>query len=444
MDSEEEIEIPKLINEEEFENETVDSSEDTEPCNDVDINDHTIHWEEADVLGFPGYMVSETAIVYSLKSGITMKQRKNGCGYLVVDFCHNGKRKIFYIHKLVALLHLPNPEDKKTVDHIDRNKENNHISNLRWADCIEQRKNRDNPKHQRETVLKYDLENSFLATYKSITEAVTMNEKLKISRRTMKKYCTGPEHKYKGFIWKFDTEKYQDEIWRKVPLKYLEGVEVSNYARVRRGNKIFYGHRKRDYVSVGLKCKDGKSRSFLVHRLIMYAFVGIREDMEVNHKDRNTKNNHLGNLEYVTKSENIQHAYKTGHKLTGKLGPKSRVVECFSPDGELIFVYLCMEAAAELQNVNRSTIRKQCNEKYKYFGELFWKYPETKISEVKLINRGNRRIVEKIDKDGKFLKRYESTTKAAAANKLDAKMISDVCKGERDNAKGTYWRYCVK
>lgn len=38
-----------------------------------------------------------------------------------------------YIHRLVAQAFIPNPEGKRTVNHKDLNKQNNHVSNLEWA-----------------------------------------------------------------------------------------------------------------------------------------------------------------------------------------------------------------------------------------------------------------------------------------------------------------------
>tara|TARA_R110000772_G_scaffold220374_1_gene330873 strand:+ start:1408 stop:1710 length:303 start_codon:yes stop_codon:yes gene_type:complete len=46
-----------------------------------------------------------------------------------------------YIHRLVGLTYIPNPDNKLYIDHIDRNKLNNDISNLRWATHIENHQN---------------------------------------------------------------------------------------------------------------------------------------------------------------------------------------------------------------------------------------------------------------------------------------------------------------
>ena len=44
---------------------------------------------------------------------------------------------MFRIHRLVALHYIPNFENKSDVDHIDGDKTNNHVSNLRWASRLE-------------------------------------------------------------------------------------------------------------------------------------------------------------------------------------------------------------------------------------------------------------------------------------------------------------------
>lgn len=59
-------------------------------------------------------------------------------GYLVVDLYKDNKREKVPIHRLVAEAFIPNPENKLTVDHIDGNRQNNSIDNLRWATYGEQ------------------------------------------------------------------------------------------------------------------------------------------------------------------------------------------------------------------------------------------------------------------------------------------------------------------
>lgn len=48
-----------------------------------------------------------------------------------------GKKKMFYVHRLLALTFIPNPDNKPQVNHIDANTANNSLSNLEWVTCKE-------------------------------------------------------------------------------------------------------------------------------------------------------------------------------------------------------------------------------------------------------------------------------------------------------------------
>jgi len=83
------------------------------------------------IKGYEDYLISDQGRVYNYKKRIFRKPG-NVRGYLQVDFNKNGVRKNFYLHRLVALAFIPNPGNKRTVNHIDGNKTNNHADNLEW------------------------------------------------------------------------------------------------------------------------------------------------------------------------------------------------------------------------------------------------------------------------------------------------------------------------
>lgn len=59
----------------------------------------------------------------------------------------------------------------------------------------------------------------------------------------------------------------------------------------------------------GIKKKD---RHNLVHRLVLDAFLGERDELEVNHKNGIKADNRLSNLEWCTSAENRRHAVNSG------------------------------------------------------------------------------------------------------------------------------------
>lgn len=88
------------------------------------------------VVGYQNYLIYEDGKIFSKKSNKFLKSAKNKNGYLQVNLWNNNKFMKFYIHRLIALHYVnnPDPDKYKIVDHLDRNKSNNNITNLRWVD----------------------------------------------------------------------------------------------------------------------------------------------------------------------------------------------------------------------------------------------------------------------------------------------------------------------
>lgn len=104
-----------------------------------------------DIIGYEGYyQINRLGQVKSIASG---KNRKVGqilklklysSGYLFVTLCKDNVHKQCSIHRLLGLQFIPNPENKYSIDHIDRNPLNNSLENLRWATRTEQQNNLSN------------------------------------------------------------------------------------------------------------------------------------------------------------------------------------------------------------------------------------------------------------------------------------------------------------
>lgn len=62
-----------------------------------------------------------------------LKPTSNGNGYLIISLHKNGKRKNYYIHRLVAETFLNNPNNYNEINHKDFNKKNNKVDNLEWC-----------------------------------------------------------------------------------------------------------------------------------------------------------------------------------------------------------------------------------------------------------------------------------------------------------------------
>lgn len=166
------------------------------------------------------------------------------------------------------------------------------------------------------------------------------------------------------------------EVWK--PIKNYEGYyEVSNLGNVRSVERIVilkdkcgndrpctfkskelrqsveskerHNWKPRKYVRLS---KEGKVKRFYVHRLVAETFIPNEEGKEdVNHKDGDPFNNNSDNLEWNTKKENINHAFKNNLIKTQK-----KVAKIDKYSNEIIEVYASESEACRQHGVTQGKI----------------------------------------------------------------------------------------
>lgn len=148
-----------------------------------------------DIAGFEDiYEVSNLGNVRNKTTGKLLKQHKVS-EYLLVKLYSNGIGKNYLVHRLVAETFIPNPDNKPEVDHVDENKLNNNVDNLRWVN------HQENIDHSlSKPVNQYTLDGRLLNTYKSTHE---VERKTGINKSSICQCCLGKRLSAGGFIWKF-------------------------------------------------------------------------------------------------------------------------------------------------------------------------------------------------------------------------------------------------
>ena len=124
------------------------------------------------------------------------------------------------------------------------------------------------------------------------------------------------------------------EIWKDI--KGYEGLyQVSNLGRIKSLERKTFGekygvHKLKEKILKKGKCgkynivvlrKDKKNKTLYIHRLVAKAFINNpKKYPEVNHKDGNTINNNVENLEWCNRSYNIKHSYNVLNRKVNTKG----------------------------------------------------------------------------------------------------------------------------
>lgn len=240
-------------------------------------------------------------------------------GYRYYRLSKNGKKKMFYAHRLVAEIYLDNPNELPVVNHIDGNKLNNNVDNLEWM------------------------------TYSENTQHWRDNSNIKYSKTL------------------YYTEDLPEEQWKKFG-KYL----VSSKGRVRNSikNNLLKPSITCGYYKVRLS-ENGMVQDWMIHKLVYILFTNDNDlnNYVIDHIDGNKLNNDIKNLRKISQSENVIAAlYQT------KTNSSAKEVGQYDLNGKYITRFPSAREAARSLGLDGSTISKVCRGINKSHGGFIFKY----------------------------------------------------------------------
>ena len=293
-------------------------------------------------------------------------------GYKIVGSINGDPNKKEYIHRIVALTFLSNPENKPNINHINGIKHDNRLKNLEFV-TQEENVNRQvfpNAGGGDAKVIQYTLQMEEIKIWESVRDASTV---LKIDSSSISKVCKGKRQTAGCYKWQYHIENIDDERWKDIIVDGIT-IKISDHGRylTMKGHKS-YGGKALKYLTMNIK---GKSER--IHRLVCYAFHPIQEyityedykQLNVNHKDNNGTNNHYSNLEWCTTSQNMLHS----REFVIENHSKSKSVQQLDHNNNILNTFVSMSEASRFIKTAHNSIALACKDSWRTAGGYKWRF----------------------------------------------------------------------
>ena len=272
--------------------------------------------------GFVHYalrFVGEQPVVFNVHTRATMHSEPDSYGYQKLTLRNNNgdHPKGYFLHRLTILTMTgPPPNASYTVHHKDGNRLNNSVANLAWASPHEQRVAQPNAVRRgaeySAALMARPADGGEPRHFNSMAHAWEKLCKDTVKWETFKNnvnHGIKQERMRYGHYWIRVVDSDAEE-WALVPVEYACGfsnVYASKSGKIKLPKgRITCGHQAGNYYKVNLG-GGLQRRSCCVHRLVAGAWIadGRAHNKQVDHIDRNGFNNHVDNLRWATRKENM-------------------------------------------------------------------------------------------------------------------------------------------